>query len=643
MSRVLLLSLSAVALALALVFLTRSGDPGAREAAELPQSAVVPTGASGEPEAPVSLTVGGSSDTQRIEGGAAPTTDPAAGATGTSAAPGEAIPDGRVLSLTVVDVERRPVSGLALRLTTAAGTEVTARTDEEGRLVTAAMWSQGVVEVEHVQNAEQPLRWRLEPGLCLIDVGPGEVQEAELSATEPAAGMRIRALNADDSPLTGARVWISLAALDGEPDWERVRRATTGDDGLAVFSLYGTEASTSRAMYGLHLAQTEVVARTLFVEPPLDATFLLVAHPPGEVLVRTVDEQGEPVTGLQVVAHPKEHYMGIYGERVLVDSLGQARLRPLAPGVYTVKAQYPGQAFYPFSTSIELTPAEHAEVTLTVTPGEQPLVVAAGVVLDESGEPLERVQVSLQLGNGRPQRVSTDADGRFLLTGFRSSDGSRGPLDPQSVRVTAEASIFGDTFEPSAVDVPFGTEDLEFRRTAQNEITSSVFNLLDAYTGEPIQKDAEAMVYVYREPEAGRRIHAYMTFGPDARGVCLVEYFPNEDLRYVVEALGYQRQSGVLKQTAPGEPPALHRIELLPGYSRHLVVRSRDVGVLAGVQVKDAEGRVLGTSDARGELHLDLPEAPGTLLFEAEGFLSLAWESYNYWSNASRTVWLAPR
>lgn len=86
----------------------------------------------------------------------------------------------------------------------------------------------------------------------------------------------------------------------------------------------------------------------------------------------------------------------------------------------------------------------------------------------------------------------------------------------------------------------------------------------------------------------------------------------------------------------------MHRIELLPGCSRHLVVRSRDVGVLAGVRVTDAQGRVLATSDARGELHLDLPAAPGTLLFEAEGFSSLQWESYNYWGNASRTVWLSP-
>jgi hypothetical protein len=28
-------------------------------------------------------------------------------------------------------------------------------------------------------------------------------------------------------------------------------------------------------------------------------------------------------------------------------------------------------------------------------------------------------------------------------------------------------------------------------------------------------------------------------------------------------------------------------------------------------------------------------------VFEAEGFLSVEWESYNYWGNASRTVWLA--
>jgi hypothetical protein len=386
-------------------------------------------------------------------------------------------------------------------------------------------------------------------------------------------------------------------------------------------------------MYGLQLATTELVARTLFVEPPLDATFELRAYPAGEVLVRTVDEHGGAVTGLQVVAYPKEPYMGIRGGITLVDDLGQARLRPMAPGTYTVNAQYPGQAFYLFSTSLELGPAEHAEVTLTVTPGDQPVVAAAGIVLDESGEPLERVQVSIQMGNGRPKRMQTGADGRFLLAGHPG---------PESVRVTTQASIFGDSFEPSTVDVPFGTDDLEFRRTSESEPASSVFELVDAYTGEPIPKDAEAMVYVYREPPPGRRVHAEMHYGPDARGVCEVDFHRHEDLRYTVEALGYQRQRGVLKQPAAGEPPALHRIELIPGYSRHLVVRSRDVGVLAGVRVLDAVGRVLATSDARGELHLDLPESPGTLFFEADGYLSLEWEATNYWYNPVPEVWLAP-
>ena len=132
-----------------------------------------------------------------------------------------------------------------------------------------------------------------------------------------------------------------------------------------------------------------------------------------EVYGRVTDEAGEPVVGADVTAEAGVlYYPG--GSRGQTDANGEYRFGhvPVGEGVVLVRVR-PKQ-FAPAYRRVEAGKDASVQVDLTVTPG----VSLIGRVVDENGEPLEGVRVSLSnWGKARWEGFGTDTDatGSFRL------------------------------------------------------------------------------------------------------------------------------------------------------------------------------------------------------------------------------------
>jgi hypothetical protein len=172
------------------------------------------------------------------------------------------------------------------------------------------------------------------------------------------------------------------------------------------------------------------------------------------------------------------------------------------------------------------------QIQLRCTPRQMPVCVA-GIVFDEVGKPLPKVQVRLSVDGAEQISVFSDEQGRFVQL----------LREGREVDLTLGGGMWDDEYEPSSLRVPFGTDDLHIHRKRVIEVISVKFDCLDATTGELI--GAQRLTGVrYR---AGRpQERSQFTF--NAKGHTSLIFRDHADWRVIITALGYERQDVALAE-----------------------------------------------------------------------------------------------
>ena len=212
------------------------------------------------------------------------------------------------------------------------------------------------------------------------------------------------------------------------------------------------------------------------------------------VNVRVVDPQGEPLSGLRVVAQSAEsgRAVSLSSWQQATDDHGHVRLFGLSPGRYVLCADvfalgesglktserrerllrtcYPSAAEEALAEPIRLDGADTGEVEIRMRRGRT--FTIAGHVLDASGSPAVLANVGLAqhyMNGGTSRSVTVDANGRFMAVGvhpgvyaIEASVGGpqrpedRRPLEAGFVPIRVESTDLDDIVVPmkKGVDVP---------------------------------------------------------------------------------------------------------------------------------------------------------------------------------------------
>jgi hypothetical protein len=358
----------------------------------------------------------------------------------------------------------------------------------------------------------------------------------------------------------------------------------------------------------------------------------LRALAPSSIAVTVLGPGDAPIAGARVRATRRTRIGARLPGPVLTDEAGRARVSPLGSGVRTVEVQLEGAREWVGDTDVDLVAGQESQATIRLSKRDLPRLAVAGRVVDEDGAALPDVGVSVEVEGGAREFLITDEGGAFELSTSRAAE---------RVTVRAGASIFGDRFEPAALEVPFGTRGVEIRRTEALEDVFVLFELVDAGTGAPIPDSADPAIIVYRRPGPDGRVHAVARFGP-TNGVTEVDFHPHDDLDWFVVAPGYREARGTIDLPEPDGTPTVHRVVLERGFARALTVRDASTGApLAGAKVVDGGGATLGTTAGDGFVQLlgaTWPE--GALTVHRDGYAPTEWDPAFYWSHHDGAVWL---
>lgn len=177
-----------------------------------------------------------------------------------------------------------------------------------------------------------------------------------------------------------------------------------------------------------------------------------------QLSLRVWESDGKPAVNRELLLSPDD------GRRFLrrpqtaaTDAEGRASFPHVGPGASQLGVREQN-GHYATQERIELLPGERRSLELHLRP-PTPLAVA-GRMLDEEGDPLPYRELFIQVqGPSRPwiDSLRTDAYGDFELRMQAC----------ESILLDPNRSPRGDRFEPDRVEVPFGTQELVFRRVAQ--------------------------------------------------------------------------------------------------------------------------------------------------------------------------------
>jgi len=347
-----------------------------------------------------------------------------------------ALKRGSAVSGTVVEEgTRRPVAGarVSAYASTAFGgfarrrAERTARTDQRGRFRIAGL---------------APARYSVEAARegylssSIAGVNAAGTSPAANLALRRAATISGRVTDEKGQPVAGARVRIMR-----EMGMRRLLRGAASNPG----SIMGGQGVLTASDGGFRMRGLEP-ERNLSLEA--SKTGYATARKPGfsvksgdaikdvalvvrqgiEARGKVVDAMGQPVAGAEIRAAHREEGMG--GVRVQMRLMGLSSDRPdavtgndgaftlkgLEEGDYTVVVARDGYARKTVPSLQVKASAENVWPPIALTPGAP----IGGSVQDTAGGPVGGAQIfAIDVGSGgRPQTVTSDADGKFRLEGF---------------------------------------------------------------------------------------------------------------------------------------------------------------------------------------------------------------------------------
>jgi len=554
--------------------------------------------------------------------------------------------------------EAGPPAGLALRGTVrftddgspAAGVHFRLRfpertldvvADDQGRFRTEPRAAAGIVQLVHAPSDAYPALLRFSPASFSLQGEAGEEVALEPRLERPEAELPVRVLGADGRSAPGATVELQLChELRAGELSSRFTPARTDEEGRARFALYDLELLRGAGLIARLVlegpgARESRVSPYLVLDPsvwhaPRPAEVELVLEAAASLLVHSRDEVGAEVPDEALWLEPEDPFSVLSIAQVgRTDTAGRALFVGLPAGSYSVhRGTGPGKD----PAHAELGPGERAELELLV-PRQAERLAVAGLVVDEAGAPLADVSIRALYGpregpGDTTATVTTDAQGRFELRAA--------PCD--GITLHSDEDVFGDEFSPASIAVPFGTSDVLFTRVRSIARQKVEFEIVDAATAERLD---DALVMTYRAPNLDDYSFHRATGGL-ASPLCSLH--PATTL--VIELAGYRRATVRLEELLAQEPvDGLRRIALDRGLLRRLRVQGFDA---AGEQA-DVPGarvhlglQVLGTTDAKGEVELDLyrwPESP--FLVEAAGYVPARWEPADGFADlAPASVWL---
>ncbi|MEO6710256.1 MAG: hypothetical protein ABI054_10720 [Planctomycetota bacterium] len=292
--------------------------------------------------------------------------------------------------------------------------------------------------------------------------------------------------------------------------------AWTTSDGHAEFRIQGG----SKVAWPVQILLTkEKLYAKRALQPPLVSTRIVATMIlRGRVEVSLFDATGRPVQGAYVDTIPSmlpvrsdERGVAVFDE--LVDGEYEFKWFNKAPG--TTQSQ---------SLQIEMGKRYFVELRMP-TAAEVPVAVS-GMVVDESGNPLPKVQLRARVDGGEPAIIHSNDAGAF----------SHSCAAGREVELTLGGGMWDDDYAPSSSRVPFGTKDLRFQRTRTLEVISVEFEVLDATSGEAIKPILNGKRY-----RAGRPTEI-AGFSFANKGNTTLLFRDHADWHVVISAFGYLPQ-----------------------------------------------------------------------------------------------------
>jgi hypothetical protein len=254
----------------------------------------------------------------------------------------------------------------------------------------------------------------------------------------------------------------------------------------------------------------------------------------------------------------------------------------------------------------------------------------SGTVVDEQGFPLQGVGVRLQVPGEEPVQLATSEVGAFELWSRLAT----------GVAVSVGGGFLDDRYEPAFLTLPFGTTGFEARRLARIEPETRTFLVVDAETRKPA---ARAAIVLHHAALTDGLSDGVLRVAAPA-GFAQITFKQRDDTRYVVDAPGYLRTEGNLREKIErvGPNPLPLEIALARGFERRLEVRDRATKRLVAGAAFQAEGRTLGTSDENGRVELTGSDWPMAVRVECTGYQPLSWDPTTLaWPDD--VLWLEPQ
>jgi len=478
-------------------------------------------------------------------------------------------------------------------------------TDDDGRFSVAL--SEGLFRAEIHDSTDNSVYPQIEPFFCI----PRKSQELELSYVDPDAWLEVQVV-ANGIPFANAEIESHLGNLGGYPKTDHRGKVMLG------FPETGPGKKLSLVASG-HNKQLISVPVTVSERPP-EVPLVLELEPSAHLTVHLMYGNGAPVRDCSLdAAYERDPSWPGWSTRTNAVGVGVLALPAGRYSIYlndSASTQVEKEVDLDWGSDVNLD-LQFADVALAVS----------GSVIDERGAPLADVHLEvdwpedsvyedLDLGE-----ASTDGDGSFVF--HKAGSGV--------LRLTTEKDLLGDRFEPSAVDVPFGTRDVLFRRVDSRPLAILQVEVVAAHS---LEHPKFVQPVLFRPPSN----YSYTLPLYGGLGTIDVKGYP--DLSVEFRAVGFRQRTIPVANLLAAN--GIQRVVLEPGFEGNVLVQDRDGDhpPIAGALVMDGDV-CLATADANGRIVLGLDHWPDKLIFTAPGYEPEEWRQERWLGTYDEAVvWL---
>jgi len=272
---------------------------------------------------------------------------------------------------------------------------------------------------------------------------PGETTDLGVVLLDSLESTALRVVDSDQNPVTGARVRVELAPLEGD-DWNDLPKrwpvrsglpatfeGTTGEDGTAIASLSNAQRYLIKVQHEGHAPQDARLDTGTHPPPELELRLLRG----GTVSLLCLDDVTRMPLAESWIQHEPE--LGVSGsgdsDGASTDSQGRARFEHLAPGLHRFWWSTSESDIDENAEFVNVTDGAEIEVRLFRHPE---VLVSLQGVLTERGRPLAGAMVDVG-----GYEVATDIDGRYEVTGLEPGEEDLAITHPRSGPLHVQAIV----------------------------------------------------------------------------------------------------------------------------------------------------------------------------------------------------------